>query len=351
MSLLRLTCRAAFLAALPLALAAAPATAASRSALIELFGAPECAACAEARAAAAAIAAENPGRVTWTEYVVQTASPLGGAGSDSRALQYGSPSLPALFVDGMAVVPTGAGLESDLRDAVAAALAVAAPLELAAQLFFAPESHLGSVIVDVTATEDIAEPTHAEVRVVIVEDPADWCCGPAGETSWPRVSRLPMNPLPLGVELAGDRFSQQVYFDLDPEWNEDRLAGLVFVQRASDRSVLQAAEGKDAGTLPPLPIVPDDPDRVTLFPCRPNPAPGLTRIPFYLPEGDYAQLRILDVRGALVRELTAGQRAEGQHLLLWDGTDSQGRRRAPGMYLAVLETSTVRTTQRVVLLR
>lgn len=342
--------RAARFAALLLALAS-PAGAEPRTALIEVFGAPECAPCAEARAAAVTVAAEAGSTATWTEYHVATPSPLGGPAQDARALQYGSPALPGVFVDGMAVAPTAAGLEADLRAAVAAARTVPAPLTLDALFFFDPDSRIGSVIVDVTAVEDIADASHGEIRVVIVENPADWCCGAGGESSWPRVARLLLAPIPLGVMSAGERQARQVDFDLDAAWNPDALTGLALVQRVSDRSVLQAVEGRDAGTLPPLPPLPNNPGVITLFPAVPNPAQGLARLEFFLPEPAWAQLRILDVRGALVRELTDGPRTAGRHPFAWDGTDWRGERRAAGVYFVVLETSTVRKSRRLTLLR
>jgi hypothetical protein len=328
-----------------------PSAAEPRTALIEVFGSPECAPCAEARAAAATIAAENGAAVTWTEYPVATASPLGGADADARFVQYGSPSLPAVFVDGMTVALTGAGPEADLRAAVAAARALPSPLELDALFFFEPESRIGSVIVDVTAQEAIDDVTHWEILPVVVEDPAQWCCGAGGESSWPRVARMRIPPVPLGVASPGERQARQVDFQFDAAWSAGDLTGLALVQRVSDRTVMQAVEGRLAGTLPPLPPLPNDPDSTSLLPPRPNPALGAATLEFFLPEPGWAQLRILDVRGALVRELTAGPRTAGRHPFFWDGTDWRGRPRATGVYLVVLETSTVRTTRRLVLLR
>lgn len=341
---------AAALAALLLALAS-PAEAEPRNVLVEVFGAPECLPCVQARAAAVTVAAENGSAVTWTEYHVSTTSPLGGPGPDARALEYGSPSLPTVLVDGMVVAPTGAGLESDLRAAVAAALAVPSPLTLDALFFFDPDSRIGSVIVDVTATEDIVDSSHGEIRAVVVEHPAAWCCGANNESVWPRAARILLAPIPLGVMTAGERQARQVDFEFDASWNADALAGLAFVQRVSDRSVLQAVEGERAVSLPPLPPLPNDPDLATLFPTRPNPAPGAAALEFFLPQRDWARLRILDVRGALVRELTNGPRTAGRHPFQWDGADWRGQPRATGVYFVVLETSTVRKTTRLTLLR
>jgi hypothetical protein len=329
---------------------ASPAGASPRTALIEVFGAPDCLPCLQARAAAATVAAENDSLVTWTEYHVGTASPLGGLAQDIRAQSYGSPSLPAIFVDGTPLIPSGAGLEKDLRNAVTASLAAPAPLELKATFAFEPISGLGSVLFDLTATENIPEVSHDDIRVVILEDPMDWCCGVNNESVWPRVARLLLAPIPLAAMNSGDQQSSEVFFDLDPSWNPDNLHGLVFVQRISDRAVLQAVEGRNAGTLPPLPPTPDDPDVITLFPNRPNPARGFVRVEFFLPHPAWAKVRILDVHGALVRQLTEGQRTAGSHPLNWDGTDARGRRQGAGVYFVVLETSTVRKTKRLTLL-
>jgi len=339
---------AAFAALLALAL---PAGAQPRTALIEVFGSPECLPCAQARFAAATVSDENDSLATWTEYHVGTSSPLGGLGQDIRLQSYGSPPIPTVFVDGMPVVPSGSGLVQDVRDAVAAALTSPPPLEMTAQFFFDPDSRIGSVIVDVTATQDIPVASHHDIRVVVLEDPVDWCCGAMNAAEWPRVARLLLEPIRLVAMTAGERQAHQVDFDLDPSWNADNLGGLAFVQRISDRAVVQAAEGSNAGTLPPLPPRPSDPERITLFPTAPNPTAGIARLEFFLPEPAWTQIRILDVRGALVRELTQGQRTAGRHPLSWDGRDAQGRRQAAGIYFVVLETSTVRKTRRLTLLR
>lgn len=338
-------------AALLLALAAGRAAAEPRTALIEVFGAPEDSASVAAFDAAAGVAGENSDRISWTQYDVQTASPLGTPSSTDRFTEYGAPRIPIAFVDGEPVIPTGAGIEADVRSYVATSLANPAPLKLDGLFFFDPISNIGSVIVDVAATGSLPEATHDEIRILILEDPVIWCCGPGNEQTWPRVARLTLDPVPLGVAVPGDRFTQQIDFDFDPSWNADHLTGMVIVQRASDHSVIQTAEGRNAGTLPPIPDIPDDPGGTTLFPCRPNPALDYTRISFYVPEREFAKVLVMDVRGAQIRELSAETWNQGDHLLTWDALDSKGRRPASGVYLIVLETARVRTTQRVVLLR
>ncbi len=65
----------------------------------------------------------------------------------------------------------------------------------------------------------------------------------------------------------------------------------------------------------------------------PNPFGAATTIPFALERAGSAELSVFDVSGRLVRRLAQGWLEAGAHALTWDGTDAQGRRVAPGVYL------------------
>lgn len=64
-------------------------------------------------------------------------------------------------------------------------------------------------------------------------------------------------------------------------------------------------------------------------------------IEFHLARPCDVTVSIYDVKGRLVRSLEAGRLDAGQHALSWDGTNSEGRRAASGVYFISL--STVRT--------
>ena len=68
----------------------------------------------------------------------------------------------------------------------------------------------------------------------------------------------------------------------------------------------------------------------------PNPSSGRTRIAFSLPVAGHVRLEMLDLQGRSVRVLAARPYPAGEHAVSWDGADPDGRRLAPGVYLARL---------------
>jgi hypothetical protein len=80
-----------------------------------------------------------------------------------------------------------------------------------------------------------------------------------------------------------------------------------------------------------------EPDAEVLF-CLdapyPNPAHGSVTIRYTLLEpGASVEILIVSVGGRVVRRLEASPRAAGEHRLVWDGTDEDGRPVASGVYL------------------
>jgi DNA-binding beta-propeller fold protein YncE len=84
------------------------------------------------------------------------------------------------------------------------------------------------------------------------------------------------------------------------------------------------------------------------FSLRPasNPAAGAARFECGLPGTEPGLLRVFDATG---RQVWAGSVAAGNRVVVWPGTDRQGRRVSAGVYLARLETSRHRATAKVVL--
>jgi hypothetical protein len=83
----------------------------------------------------------------------------------------------------------------------------------------------------------------------------------------------------------------------------------------------------------------------------PNPANPGTVIGYELPRDSRVTVRVVDVRGRLVRTLVDGWRPAGAHRAFWDGRDDSGRSAASGVYLAVGEWMGSRTVGRVTLVR
>lgn len=85
--------------------------------------------------------------------------------------------------------------------------------------------------------------------------------------------------------------------------------------------------------------------------CYPNPFNPATTISFTLGEAVRVRLRIYDVSGRFVRELTDGRREAGLHSEIWDGTDQAGRGVSSGVYFYRLEAGSFIETKKMVLAR
>ncbi|HMB71463.1 MAG TPA: FlgD immunoglobulin-like domain containing protein [bacterium] len=83
----------------------------------------------------------------------------------------------------------------------------------------------------------------------------------------------------------------------------------------------------------------------------PNPARGLTRIAFALPESAPVSLQVFDVAGRLVRTLTERRMEPGTHDVAWDALDRAGRPVPAGVYYYRLSTPEQTQTKRLTLVR
>lgn len=80
----------------------------------------------------------------------------------------------------------------------------------------------------------------------------------------------------------------------------------------------------------------------------PNPFSASISIWFHLGAPGTARIEVYDVRGALVKRLAAAPRPAGLQSIDWDGTDTQGRRVAPGVYFWSVRSQGERITGRMV---
>jgi hypothetical protein len=99
------------------------------------------------------------------------------------------------------------------------------------------------------------------------------------------------------------------------------------------------------------PLADSGPARRPQLSIYPNPANPGTHVAYELPRGGPVKVRILDVRGRVVRILAEGYRPAGAHRAFWDGRDAGGRAMASGVYLAVAEWAGGRAVGRVTLVR
>jgi hypothetical protein len=80
----------------------------------------------------------------------------------------------------------------------------------------------------------------------------------------------------------------------------------------------------------------------------PNPFVGLTQLRFGLPRDENVELAVYNVQGRKVAMVTSGLYPAGMHSVTWDGTASDGRPVASGIYFCRLQAGSFIATQRMV---
>jgi len=108
--------------------------------------------------------------------------------------------------------------------------------------------------------------------------------------------------------------------------------------------VTTVARGARATTLVAEPI---KPDQLVNLMAYPNPIQEKATVSFTLPEKQFAQVKVFDLRGREIKTLFQGQAQANQtYQLEW-----QARNQGTGMYLLQLQTSTKRHQQKLLLAR
>jgi hypothetical protein len=98
------------------------------------------------------------------------------------------------------------------------------------------------------------------------------------------------------------------------------------------------------------PVIPQ-PEEITLYQNYPNPFNPATTISYQLPESGKVRLEIYNLKGQLVKTLVDGTQVSGLHSIVWNGTDSQNRKVASGVYLYRLSSLNNVQTKRMLLMK
>jgi hypothetical protein len=89
----------------------------------------------------------------------------------------------------------------------------------------------------------------------------------------------------------------------------------------------------------------------SLGPVAPNPFTEGTVISYSAPKASHVTLSVYNVNGQLVRTVEDGQVEAGDHVIAWDGTDSNGVRVSRGVYFCRMKTDEFSATEKMVLLK
>ncbi len=138
---------------------------------------------------------------------------------------------------------------------------------------------------------------------------------------------------------AGTITNYQHSFAIEPQWDIDRLRGVVIVQDWVSQEIYQAGQAEVELATDEEDIVPSGAMKVAIYP---NPFNPETTISFELEEKDRNQpvtVDIFNVRGQKVQSLYRGIPSTIKTDLTWNGTDDTGRNVASGIYYTVVLVS------------
>jgi hypothetical protein len=93
------------------------------------------------------------------------------------------------------------------------------------------------------------------------------------------------------------------------------------------------------------------PERFTLYQNFPNPFNPATNIAFDLPADSWIRVSLYNVLGQKIRTLTNADYPAGSHIVRWDGCNDAGTEVCSGVYFYLIETSTDRAAQKMLMLR
>ena len=83
----------------------------------------------------------------------------------------------------------------------------------------------------------------------------------------------------------------------------------------------------------------------------PNPFNPETRLTFSLPQEQEIELTVYNLKGQKVKQLVSGQISAGQHSVVWEGKDDNGKPVGSGLYFYKLKTKDKELTKKMLLLK
>ena len=139
----------------------------------------------------------------------------------------------------------------------------------------------------------------------------------------------------------------------DLEGSDGELA--VYYEGNSGPSMIALGTLMDAGTAAPTWVM-EIPAQTVLLANYPNPFNPETWIPYQLAKPSDVKITIYDIRGGVVRELVLGHQEAGTYTnrsraAYWDGRNTQGERVASGIYFYQLETDTISSTRKMLIVK
>ena len=93
------------------------------------------------------------------------------------------------------------------------------------------------------------------------------------------------------------------------------------------------------------------PDVFALYQNYPNPFNPMTKIVYDIPNDEWVNIAIFDVRGRKVRSLVNQNQNLGRYEIRWDGKNDFGKKVSAGLFVYSIRAGIFRSTKKMVLLK
>ena len=150
---------------------------------------------------------------------------------------------------------------------------------------------------------------------------------------------------------------EQRYVDLDNYLNENEVyIRLLFTSDENEESIGWFVDDIHLVLNQVMPEVGIDdeiimPNILTLNPAYPNPFNPTTVISYNLPQAGFVNLKVYDLMGREIRNLTSGFENAGMNSAMWDAKDNQGNIVSSGVYIYRLEAAGQAQSNKLILLK
>jgi hypothetical protein len=139
----------------------------------------------------------------------------------------------------------------------------------------------------------------------------------------------------------------------DPE-DPDNSGFALYPAMGTITNDMGAYGGPNAIGWVPVPVNDDviiQPTLCKLYQNYPNPFNPETTISYQLPENGKVELTIYNLKGQKVKQLVSDQLSAGQHSVVWNGKDDNGKPVSSGIYFYKLKSGNFEKTKKMILMK
>jgi hypothetical protein len=144
-------------------------------------------------------------------------------------------------------------------------------------------------------------------------------------------------------------YTAELNVEMQPDWNLEDLYAVAVIQNWDDLEILQAAQKEFISTSANDPLAPIE---ISLHQNYPNPFNPSTTISFDITQiSSFVRLEVYNMKGQKVKQLINGQLSAGQHTIVWNGLDDDGKFVTSGVYFYKLKTNNFEKTRKMLLIK